>query len=141
MSDNWATELVDERAWVLHRPTQTLGRVKAYYDGVERAYEREHVEDLGDGKFQRSLVQTKGAVLEFEEGHSFVAREDSFVKLEANEFEYYMGALRFLGESLKICAVKGAEAGLRRETGFLLLELALKEQVKVVVQTRQKETP
>ena len=119
---DWARELVATSAWVLHVPTRSVAKAKAFHDGVTS-----HGTNAIDGK------PCKGPVLELNDGSSLVAKvEEAFVELGPDEVQFYLAAQRRIGASAKASAELAASSGLREVTGLLLLGVALRQTASVV---------
>lgn len=117
----WARDLEERRAWVLHTPSRVISRVRTFYDGVEKV-----AVSAVNG---RPVV---GPVLELEDGCTFVAADESvFVPMEPQEVAYYAVVQRRVGEVARELAEAGAKGGIRRETAFLVIGAALRSTARV----------
>ena len=82
---DWARKLVQEQAWVMHIKTGTVGRVARFFDGEGHVYEP-RVEAA-------ESFDARPALIEFDEGGSFEAEADQFMKLSASEQRFYAAAV------------------------------------------------
>lgn len=118
---DWA-RLVHDKAFILHIPTQTIGMVAHYWDGVATFYRTP-----GTG------AEVKGPVVGLESGHSFVAaKEENFIILAPHEAAFYAGCQRVLAEGLKALVKLGAENEVMPATINVLIIGALRTQAMVL---------
>jgi len=120
MKDNhWGENLVGLLA--LHVPSQTIGKVVKFYDGVDSVYTS-----------TTNNAPVEGPVVAFESGDTFVGEEDSIVPLTPEEGEYYVAVLQSVGLNMKACAEAGAKRGMTQAKGMLLIGVALKTYVREI---------
>jgi hypothetical protein len=121
---DWAKALADERAWVLHLETRTVGRVEALYDGEGNRYT-----PPGQARALRD------AVLKLEGGHTFLAKPGSFARFEAAEAQLYVAAVEAVREAVAGMARLGTASGVKQTTGLLLIAAALRAQLRELERT------
>ena len=116
----WAEDLGEQKAWVLHTPSRAVSRVKAFYDGVARVM----VSEI-------NRLPVKGPVVELEDGNTFVAEQRCFVAMEPREVDYYQAAQKTVGLAAKAAAENAAARGIPKTTALMLLGVALRATARV----------
>lgn len=113
----WARALVDERAWVIHQPTCTVGRVVKLH--------------AAGGTYTSPINQepVQDPVLELEEGHALVARPGTFIKLSEADANFYSEAQGAIRELLTAMVMVAAGSKIPKTMTQLLLRSALQAQL------------
>jgi hypothetical protein len=124
MTNEWATKLETERAWVMHVPTHTIGRVAKFYEPFTFI-----------SPVNRRAVER--AVIELEDGNNFIAVEESFIPLTSNEAGFFMFAQDQLRELLTGWVQRAAMVGIQYETLGILISASLRTQLTALVQARK----
>jgi hypothetical protein len=83
---DWARKLVAEQAWVMHIRTGTVGRVARFFDGEGHVYEPKV--DAAESSFSSGM-----ALIELDQGDSFDATADQFMRLSEAEQRFYAAAV------------------------------------------------
>lgn len=121
---DWAGELLKENKYAMHIPSRVIGKVVGIFDGVTEKY----VSPITN-------AETKGPVIQFERGHTFVAHKEQFQVLGPREVAFFQAVQSAMASTLKECAVLGAKIGTQGQTGFVLLASALREQLVQIERT------
>ncbi len=107
----WANILVARGAWVLHVPTQVIGRAFGVY-----------------GPSESCTTHT----LEVIPGHRFIATEENFIPLEEKESIFYESFQAGLSEVIRLVGDAGSKAGMPLPTAVRLLVSGLRSQANLL---------
>jgi len=130
---DWWRGLVQEQAWVIHIRSGTVGRVARFFDGEGHVYEPK-VEKAEAYEHARSTP-----VVELEEGHTFHAAPDQFMRLSGPQERFYRAAVEGVGNFTLELARFAASAGIPQSLFQSLLGSAMRSQLQAL--GRQHETP
>jgi hypothetical protein len=112
--------LVEHTPFLLHIPTQTIGKMNRFWDGEKNVHISAHGQPV------------KGRVIGFENGHTFVAKDENFIVLAEHEAKFYVGCVNVLTEGLKALVRMGAEHEVAPATINVLIVGALRTQATVL---------
>lgn len=119
----WATAAVAEGAMLLHKQHLVAGKANAVYDGREE----------GQRKDGCTLP-----VIEFENGHSFIANPVHFVKLGAAETAFFMIVSNDINALVHRAAEVAALARIEPKSSFDLLVAALRSANRMLQRGEQE---
>jgi hypothetical protein len=118
----WARALGAGTAMVMHIPTDTVAKVKAFYDGVTT-------------KFISPITNepVNGPVLVMEDGNSFMAEDEkSFHRMTMQQAQFYRTMQRVIANTLREAAQLLKSLGIPVDVGVSLLVATLKAQLRVL---------
>jgi hypothetical protein len=115
----WAHELVAGGGTILHAPTNTIGKVLAYYDGVTEKFIDPNGKKLDT------------PVLKVAPGHVFDARNsDLFLPLDERETRFFESFTRGIVEYVTGCSSVAAKSGMPIQTGTTIMGCVLRGQAQ-----------
>jgi hypothetical protein len=117
----WAKLLVTEKAWVLHLPTQRIGQVQEFWDGLGNKF----VSDLNSQPVQ-------DPVLGISTGDKFIATPDHFTKLTEGEAGFYQAIQILLGNVLGQLGPLVEEGKVGNRMATFLIATALRTQANAI---------
>lgn len=117
----WAKRFVEQRSWVLHVDTRTVGQVAELFDAEGNPYT-----PPGQDKPLRDPV------LRLEQGHTFVARAGAFIEFTAREAQFFRDAQGILARACHEMAVQGGKLNVVAQSGALLMAAALRAQLREI---------
>jgi hypothetical protein len=118
--DEWTDRLVADKAWVIHVPTGTVGRVVK--------------SEVVDVRFP--------PVLEFEEGHTFHAkREADFQVLSEREAHFYGVCVEMVSKFVFEIATLAAHVGVGERAFSTMIASALRAQVRALGNPGSRSAP
>jgi hypothetical protein len=123
----WAKNLADEQAWVLHTESGLVVRIAKFYDGKDECY----VSPVNGSK-------VTAPVLEMHNKHALMAKPENFVQLSENEVAYFVGTQEVLTGALREMVAAGAIVQIPAPTVALLLIGVFREQMIVLQQGHEQ---
>lgn len=126
----WAKDLVDRKATVMHLPTGRIGRVERLYDGQGQLYVS-----------PSNNMPVKSPVLELEGGNSFVAAPGQFTEFSDREQDYVKRASAVLRKLAQDFAMLSSATQVPPKTAMMILASLFRMHADDLDTTRQRRKP